>query len=88
MSRKSFHIIIRREISKQVLNVSENFPYYKKLKGYGISGFRKLSLFRQDKGQNGCVKAFLQSINDGNPAIPYDQLFETTEVSIKLSELN
>lgn len=61
---------------------------FRKLKGYGWPGFRRNSLWRQDKGQGACVEAFLASIKDGQPApIPADQIFEVARVSIEAAEV-
>jgi predicted dehydrogenase/D-arabinose 1-dehydrogenase-like Zn-dependent alcohol dehydrogenase len=55
---------------------------FRKLKGYGWPGFRSMNLWKQDKGQNGCVKAFLDGISTGVPAIPADEVFEVARVTI------
>ena len=38
---------------------------YRKLKAYGWPGFNKMNLWRQDKGHKACVKAFVNSIQNG-----------------------
>ena len=54
-----------------------NLDNYRKLQVWGSENFRTKKIFFQDKGQNNCAKAFLNSIKDGsNPPIPYDQIFE------------
>lgn len=54
-----------------------------KLTGYSWPGFAKQALWRQDKGQNDCAKAFLAAIETGGPApIPADELFEVARVTI------
>ncbi|MWL88206.1 bi-domain-containing oxidoreductase [Cupriavidus sp. SW-Y-13] len=60
---------------------------FRKLKGFGWPGFRKMSLWRQDKGQNACAAAFLSAIESGTPAIPSDEIFEVARVSIEVAEL-
>lgn len=40
----------------------ENF---RKLRGYGWPGFRKMDLWSQDKGQAACVTAFVDAIRRG-----------------------
>ncbi len=62
----------------------ENF---RKLKGYGWPGFRKMNLWKQDKGQNACAVAFLQAIEKGTPAIPTDEIFEVARITIEVVEL-
>lgn len=60
---------------------------FRKLKGYGWPGFRKMNLWRQDKGQNACVKAFLDAIRNGDPSpIPANELFEVARVTIEAAE--
>ncbi|WP_278389159.1 hypothetical protein, partial [Idiomarina abyssalis] len=57
------------------------------LKGYGWPGFRKMNLWRQDKGQNACAKAFLDAIRNGDPSpIPSNELFEVARVTIEAAE--
>jgi predicted dehydrogenase/threonine dehydrogenase-like Zn-dependent dehydrogenase len=61
---------------------------YRKLIGFGWKGFKKMNLYKQDKGQKSCVKAFLQSITNGTQApIPYDEIIEVSRISIKVSNL-
>lgn len=60
---------------------------FRKLKGYGWRGFRKMNLWRQDKGQNACAKAFLDAIRNGDPSpIPSNELFEVARVTIEAAE--
>lgn len=50
---------------------------YRKLKAWGIPGFRTRRLLSQDKGQEACCAAFLQAIETGgSPPIPVDEIFE------------
>jgi predicted dehydrogenase/threonine dehydrogenase-like Zn-dependent dehydrogenase len=59
---------------------------YRVLKGYGWSGFRKMKLFKQDKGQNACVKAFTKSIESGGESpILYDEIMESSRISIEIA---
>jgi predicted dehydrogenase/threonine dehydrogenase-like Zn-dependent dehydrogenase len=59
---------------------------FRKLKGFGWKNFKKLNLMHQDKGQDACVAAFLESIQKGNPApIPFDELMEVSRVSIEIA---
>lgn len=60
---------------------------FRKLKGFGWQGFRKMNLWRQDKGQNACAAAFLAAIESGTPAIPAEEIFEVARVSIEVAEL-
>jgi hypothetical protein len=61
---------------------------YSTLRGFGWGGFRKQSLWRQDKGQSACAAAFLGAVRNGLPApIPAEELFEVARVSIRLANL-
>jgi predicted dehydrogenase/threonine dehydrogenase-like Zn-dependent dehydrogenase len=59
---------------------------YRKLIGYGWPGFKKMNLWQQDKGQKACIKAFIEAISEGNSSpIPIEEVFEVSEISIKLA---
>lgn len=59
---------------------------YRKLTGYGWPGFNKMNLWRQDKGQKACAKAFVQAIEGRAPVpIPFDEILEVSRVSIDLA---
>ena len=47
-----------------------------------------MNLWSQDKGQENCVKAFMNSIRDGgwNP-IPQDEIFEVARISVDIAEM-
>ena len=50
---------------------------YRKLKAWGIPGFRTRRLLSQDKGQEACCAAFLKAIETGgSPPIPTAEIFE------------
>ncbi|HEW78525.1 MAG TPA: dehydrogenase [Phycisphaerales bacterium] len=60
---------------------------FRKLKGYGWPGFRKMNLLRQDKGQAQCAAAFVQAVEQGGVApIPFDELMEVSRVTIEVAE--
>ena len=59
---------------------------FRKLTGYGWPGFRKMNLWRQDKGQRKCVAAFLESMDTGVAPIPADEIFEVSRISIELAD--
>lgn len=60
---------------------------FRKLTGFGWPGFRKMNLWRQDKGQNACAAAFVQAVAQGKPApIPFDELAEVARVTIAVAE--
>ncbi len=59
---------------------------YRVLTGYGWPGFKKMKLFKQDKGQNACAKVFIESIKNGKECpIPYSEVIESSRVSIEVS---
>lgn len=60
---------------------------FRKLRGFGWSGFKKMNLWKQDKGQAACALAYLNSIKTGKPAIPVDEVFEVARVSIEVADL-
>jgi predicted dehydrogenase/threonine dehydrogenase-like Zn-dependent dehydrogenase len=58
---------------------------FRKLTGYGWKGFKKMSSFKQDKGQDACVKAFVESIKNGSQSpISFNELIEVAQVTIGL----
>jgi predicted dehydrogenase len=60
---------------------------FRRLKGYGWPRFRTMNLWRQDKGQVACAKAFLDAIRNGCPSpIPLDELLEVGHVTLCLAE--
>lgn len=60
---------------------------FRKLTAFGWPGFKKMNLWKQDKGQNNCAKAFLSSIEEGKEApISIDELFEVAKVTIEIAE--
>lgn len=60
---------------------------YRVLSGYGWKGFKKMRLFKQDKGQKACVKSFVNSINNGAESpIPFEEILEISRVSIKIAK--
>lgn len=60
---------------------------FRKLRGYGWSGFRKMDLWSQDKGQTACVAAFVDAIRRGECSpIPWDDLVEVTHVTFDIMD--
>lgn len=60
---------------------------FRRLKGYGWPGFKKMNLLRQDKGQAQCAAAFVQAVEQGGVApIPVDELMEVSRVTIEVVE--
>lgn len=60
---------------------------FRKLKAFGWKGFKKMNLWKQDKGQKDCAAAFLEGIQAGKPAIAADEIFEVARVSIEVSKI-
>ena len=60
---------------------------FRKLKGYGWNDFKKFNLFRQDKGQEACVRAFIHALKSGNPCIPEEEIFEVSNATLKAHEI-
>ncbi|ENW87902.1 MULTISPECIES: bi-domain-containing oxidoreductase [Acinetobacter] len=61
---------------------------FRKLKGFGWSGFNKMNLWRQDKGQDVCAAAFVESIRQGKESpIPADEIFEVARMTIQAAEI-
>jgi predicted dehydrogenase/threonine dehydrogenase-like Zn-dependent dehydrogenase len=59
---------------------------FRVLRGFGWPGFSSMRLWRQDKGQTACVKAFLEAVNGAAPApISFDELMEVAETTIHLA---
>jgi predicted dehydrogenase len=59
---------------------------YKKMKGYGWKGFKKMNLLAQNKGQHNCVKSFVAAIKNGEETpISFDEIFEVSKISIEIS---
>lgn len=57
-----------------------------KLRGYGWPQFTRMNLWRQNKGQQACVAAFVDAIaNQGAAPIPMDELFEVSRVTIDIA---
>jgi predicted dehydrogenase len=61
---------------------------FRKLVGYGWPGFKSMNLWRQDKGQQVCAKAFIEAIAQGQPS-PIDaaELFEVSRVVLDLAQV-
>jgi len=59
---------------------------YRKLTGFGWPGFKKMNLWRQDKGQKACARAFVEALEGQTPApIVADDIFEVSRVCIELA---
>jgi predicted dehydrogenase len=60
---------------------------FRKLTGYGWTGFRRMNLWRQDKGQRACTAAFIDAIASGGCApIPFGEIMEVSRVSVQIAD--
>jgi len=58
---------------------------FRRLTGWGWKGFRSMALWRQDKGQAACAKAFVDAVRGGGASpIPFDEIVEVSRVSIEV----
>lgn len=58
---------------------------FRRLVGYGWPGLSTMKLWRQDKGQRACAKAFIEAVAAGGPSpIPLDQVIEVARVCIDI----
>ena len=60
---------------------------FRRLRGFAWPGFKKMNLWKQDKGQNACAAAFLKGIQEGVPTIPPEEIFEVARASIEAAEI-
>ena len=61
---------------------------FRKLKGFGWPGFKKMNLWKQDKGQSACAAAFLSAIEHGTATpISPEEIFEVARVTIETTEI-
>lgn len=59
---------------------------FRRLTGFGWQGFKRMNLWRQDKGQRACVAAFVDAIqSNGGAPIPFDEIVEVSQLSIELA---
>jgi len=60
---------------------------FRKLTGFGWPGFKKMNLWRQDKGQRNCAAAFVRAVEQGETSpIPFEEIIEVTRVTIEVAE--
>ena len=58
---------------------------FRKLRGFGWPSFRKMNLWRQEKGQKACARAFVDAVSGGKPSpIGLDEILEVSRVAIDL----
>jgi predicted dehydrogenase len=57
---------------------------FRRLRGWGWRGFSGMRLWRQDKGQAACVRAFVDAVSQGRASpIPLDEVLESSRVAIE-----
>jgi predicted dehydrogenase len=60
---------------------------FRKLTGYGWSGFDKMKLWSQDKGQKACAAAFVRVVEQGGAApIAPEEIMEVARITIAVAE--
>jgi predicted dehydrogenase len=60
---------------------------FRRLTGYGWSGFAKMNLWKQDKGQAACAAAFVHAIEHGEQSpISFNELLEVSRATIEIAE--
>lgn len=60
---------------------------FRRLIGWGWPGFRKMNLWRQDKGTVQCARAFLDGLRRGTGApIARDEIIEVSRLSIEIAK--
>ena len=60
---------------------------FRKLSGFGVKGFRKMNLWKQDKGHVAEVDALLSSVISAGPnPIPFLELVEVTRTTFAINE--
>jgi predicted dehydrogenase len=59
---------------------------FRHLRGWGWKGFSRMNLWRQDKGQRACARAFVDAVRTGGPApIPAAEIFEVSRATIEIA---
>lgn len=59
---------------------------FRTLTGFGWPGFKKMRLWRQDKGQKACAAAFVRAVAEGGAPISAEEIFEVSRVTLELAE--
>jgi predicted dehydrogenase len=61
---------------------------FRSLKAYGWPGFKKMTLWKQDKGQHGCAKSFIEAVEKGGCApISFEEIVEVSRVAIQVAQV-
>ena len=60
---------------------------FRKLSAFGWGRFKKMNLWKQDKGQKNCCDAFINAVANGESApIPIEELLEVSRISIEIAQ--
>lgn len=60
---------------------------FRRLQGYGWPHVRGRSLWRQDKGNDACIAAFMDAVRSGGDApVPFDEIMEVSRASVRAAE--
>lgn len=60
---------------------------FRRLRSFGWRGAGTVASWRQDKGQTGCTRAFVDAVTgSGLPPIPIEELIEVARLSIEISQ--
>ncbi len=60
---------------------------FRKLRGWGWRNFVSLNLWKQNKGQVECIKAFINEIQESRDlVIPKKEIFEVAQVTLEIAE--
>ncbi len=58
---------------------------FQNLRGYDWPGFKKMNLWRQDKGHKESIRRFLEAVkNREQPPIPFEEILEITKVTFDI----
>lgn len=61
---------------------------FKVLYGFGWKGFKKMKLWRQDKGHWNEIRSFMDAVSNGYPSpIPFEEIIEVTKTSLDLGSI-
>jgi len=58
---------------------------FRAMRGFGWPGFKRMRLWRQDKGQRASIAAFLKALDRGEALIPFEELVEVHRAVIDLA---
>lgn len=60
---------------------------FRKLRAFGWPGFKRMHLWRQDKGQQSCARAFVRAVENGLASpIPAEEIIEVARITIEIAE--